>query len=425
MADGENTAAPVTASLPQRGGTLAPFRNPTFRAIWSANLFSQLGSSIQAVGAAWLMTELTTSHTLVAAVQSSNTAPVLLVGLLAGAIADNYDRRRVMLAAQWGMLIVSAVLAMLTFAGMIGPASLLAFTLFVGIGAAINAPAWQASVRAQVGRADLPQAISLNTIAINLARSAGPALGGLLIAAMGVATGFAVNAASYIAMIWVLMRWRPDVPPPERGPMLRSIREGLSYCAGSSPLRKVLARGLGVGFGIAAFQGLVPSIVRDQLRGGEATLGLVLGMFGVGSILIAFFISGLRRRFGAERAMAAGVALYIAAFAGLTLWPHSLAVAMVCAFAVGLAYNTTITTLNVAMQLRSPEAILGRCLSTFQAVTLGAFSIGSWVWGGVADGFGLSAALLAAAGWLAVSQVVLWALAPMPRPGEGTMPSRG
>jgi MFS family permease len=417
MADGANDMATAP-----RGGPFAPLRNATFRAIWSANLFSQLGSAIQAVGAAWLMTELTTSHTLVAAVQSSNTAPVLLVGLLAGAIADNYERRTVMLVAQIGMLVVSAVLAVMTFAGLVGPASLLAFTLMVGIGAAINAPAWQASVRAQVGRADLPQAISLNTAAINLARSAGPAAGGLLIAAMGVATGFAINAVSYVAMIWVLLRWRPVQPVPERRPILPAIREGLSFCFRSAPLRKVLARGFAMGFGISGFPALVPSIVRDQLHGTETTLGLVLGMYGVGSVLVAFFVADLRRRFGSERAMAAGVVFYVIAFSALAAVPHSLAVAMACAFAVGLAYNTTVTTLNLAMQLRSPEHILGRCLSTFQAVTLGAFSIGSWVWGGVADGWGLGTALVVAAIWLAVAQVVLWATAPMPRPGEGSVP---
>ncbi|MBC2664610.1 MFS transporter [Novosphingobium flavum] len=402
---------------------LAPFHYPAFRAIWTANLASQLGSSIQAVGAAWLMTELTPSHTLVATVQASSYAPILLVGLVAGAIADNYDRRRVMLVAQWAMLVISAVLAALTYADLIGPYSLLAATLLVGTFTAFNAPAWQASVRAQVGTRDLPQAISLNTIAVNLARSAGPALGGVLIAATSVATGFAINAISYVAMIWVLLRWRPEVPSPLRGPMLRSIGEGLSFCAKSAPVRRVLLRGLAMGFGVAAFQALVPSIVRDRLHGSETVFGVVLAAFGIGSIVIAVFISSLRRRMGAEKVMALGVALYAASYVGLALG-QSVIVAIVCAFGIGLGWNTLMTTINVAMQLRSPEHILGRCLSTYQAVTFGSLAIGAWVWGKVADLMGLPASLLMAAGLLVAAQVVLWMFAPMPAPHEGRVTPR-
>src|ERR1700712_5723895 len=151
----------------QPGGALAPFRYPAFRAIWLANLASSIGSMIQSVGAAWLMTDLTTSHRLLALVQSSATVPILLFGVFAGAIADNFDRRRVMLAAQRGMLVASAGLAALTWAGMITPYLLIFFTLAVGTGTALNAPAWQASVRQQVGLRDLPQAISLNTISFH------------------------------------------------------------------------------------------------------------------------------------------------------------------------------------------------------------------------------------------------------------------
>lgn len=147
---------PAIPSQNPSGGALAPFRYPAFRAIWTANLFSNIGSMIQSVGAAWLMTELTTSHLLVALVQASATIPILLLGMFAGAIADNYDRRRVMLAAQSGMLVVSAVLAVLSYTDNVGPWSLLALTLMVGMGTALNGPAWQASVRLQVAHADLP-----------------------------------------------------------------------------------------------------------------------------------------------------------------------------------------------------------------------------------------------------------------------------
>ena len=400
------------------GAVLAPFRYPAFSAIWSANLLSQLGSMIQSVAAAWLMTDLTTSHTLIAGVQASTTLPILLFAVLAGAIADNYDRRRIMLASQWGMLAVSAALAVMTWTGSIGPWSLLAFTVAVGTGTALNGPAWQASVRAQVGQKDLPAAISLNTIAFNLARSVGPALGGILISLASVSAAFAINALSYVALIVVLLRWRPQVPPPVRGPVLRSIRTGIDFCLRSDPLRRVLLRGLFVGIGTSAFQALLPSLVRDQMHGGELDFGLVLGAFGLGSIAGALGVVQVRRKYGTEVTINVGVLLVALA---LPLIGHSRSVPLTLpvSFIAGMGFVATMTTLNVAMQMRSPEEILGRCLSIYQAVTFGGMALGAWLWGALSDGAGLAFATDSAAGWLVLATVVLRAFAPMPRPHEG------
>ena len=183
------------------GGTFAPFKHPAFRAIWTANLASNLGATMQSVGAAWLMTDLTKSHQLVALVQASAMVPILFFGIFAGAIADNHDRRRIMLASQIGMLVAAVILSALTWAGMINPALLLSCTLALGVGTALNAPAWQASVRQQVGLADVPQAITLNSISLNLARTVGPALGGLLISIWSVGLVFGLNAASRPALM--------------------------------------------------------------------------------------------------------------------------------------------------------------------------------------------------------------------------------
>ncbi|MEP7222330.1 MAG: MFS transporter [Novosphingobium sp.] len=408
----------LTARLSAPGATLAPLRYPAFRAIWTANLFSAIGSSVQSVGAAWLMTELTTSHRLIALVQASVTLPIMLFGIIAGAIADNFDRRRVMLAAQWGMLVVSAALALLTFKAMLGPYLLLAFTLSVGIGTALNSPAWQASVRAQVGREDLPQAIALNTAAFNLARSVGPALGGLLIVAFSVGAAFLVNAVSYVALIWVLMRWRPEAPAPVRQPMLPSIRAGLTFCFGSPPLRSLLVRGFCVGFGIAGYQALVPAVVRDLLHGNEFDFGLLLTTFGLGSILSIFFLSPARRRWGSELVISVGMATYVVSLVILP-WLSSVPAALPIGFIAGLGWTICLNSLNVSVQLRSPEQILGRCLSIYSATAFGGMSLGAWVWGAVADWHGISVALWSAAGWMAVSIIVLHWIAPMPKPHEG------
>jgi MFS family permease len=420
VADVETEVERQPSRLTRQGGALAPFRYPAFRAIWVANLASNLGSTIQSVAAAWLMTDLTASHRLIAMVQASATIPIMLFGIFAGAIADNYDRRRVMLAAQIGMLATSAVLALMTWLGLITPYLLLAFTLTVGIGTALNSPAWQASVRQQVGLADLPQAISLNTIAFNLARSVGPALGGLLISLWNVSLAFALNAASFIAMIVVLWRWRPSFPPIERKPMLPAIALGVRFCTTSSPLRRVLVRGFAIGFGVAGYQALVPAAVRDRLHGSEIDFGLMLGLFGIGSILAAVFISKARRRFGVEAVLAAATLSFVLAQATLAaasaVWQ-----ALPAAFLAGGGWVMSLTSLNVSMQMRSPENILGRCLSIYQAVTFGGMALGSWLWGTLADWRDLPFALHGASVFLLVSLVVLRFLAPMPKPHEGRL----
>lgn len=399
------------------GGALAPFQYPAFRAIWTANLFSNVGSMIQSVGAAWLMTELSSSHLLVALVQASATIPILLLGTFAGAIADNYDRRRVMLAAQCGMLVVSAVLAVLSYTNHIGPWSLLTLTLMVGMGTALNGPAWQASVRLQVAPTDLPQAISLNAISFNLARSVGPAIGGILISLWSTSLAFGLNAISYVGMIVVLSRWRPESLPPAREPMLAAIGRGLRFCAGSSPIRKVLARGLAIGIGAAGLQALTPSIARDMLGGTELDYGLMLGGFGIGSIVSALRVSHIRRRFGSEAVVTGATLIFVAALV-LMAAAVNIPMAVGAAFLGGMGWASMMTSLNVAMQLRSPEDILGRCLSIYQAVTFGGMALGAWTWGTVADVASLQTALHAAAIWLGVT-LTMHFFAPMPTREEG------
>jgi len=397
------------------GGALAPFRFPAFRAIWTANMLSNMGSMVQAVAAAWLMTRLTDAHWLVALVQASTTLPILLFGVFAGAIADNFDRRRVMLTAQIGMLIVSGVLAFVTWQKAITPFGLLALVLLVGVGTALNGPAWQASVRAQVGRADLPHAISLNTISFNLARSVGPALGGLLISIWDISLAFAINALSYCILIAVLLRWKPEVTPPARTPMLRGIADGIHFCVTTPSVRKVLLRGAILGVGMAAYQALLPVIVRERLHGDEVGFGSLLGAFGVGSILCALPVSKARRRFGSETVI--GVGTFAFTLASLILaFSHSLAPALPAALLAGAGWVVVMTTLNVAMQVRSPDAILGRCLSIYQAATFGGMAVGAALWGVISDWIGLQAALLLAASWLMFFLLLLRAVAPMPPP---------
>ncbi|MFC3174952.1 MFS transporter [Novosphingobium bradum] len=425
MADGSELPDGNAAAAPSvRRGALAPFRYRAFREVWLGNTASQLGSQMQSIGAAWLMTELTTSHAMVAAVPASGAFAVLLLSVPAGAVADNFDRRKIMLAAQSAMLVVSAILAVLTWAGKIGAFGLLAFTMMVGCGMAFSLPSWTASVRALAEPPVMPQAIALNSVSFNLGRSVGPALGGLVLAAGGVATAFALNALSYVALILALSRWRPNLPAPRREPLLRSIRAGLAFCRTSVPVRRVLIRGAAFSFSATAIQGLLPVILRGRLGGNETQFGVLLGAFGVGSVLGAVLSPPVRRRFGSEWAMMLGAAGSTIGLLGLALAP-SVPMLLACQFAGGIGWTGCLTTFNVAMQLRVPAEILGRCMAIYQAVTIGSLAVGAWTWGLLADATSATAAVFVATVTLVAGTLVLRALSPLPARGEGVVLDRG
>ena len=221
---------------------------------------------------------------------------------MAGAVADNLDRRKVMLGAQVFMLLVSVALAMCAWAGIITPWLLLLFTFLIGCGAAFNGPAWQASVGEMVPRSDLPGAIALNSMGFNIARSLGPAIGGAIVAAAGAAAAFVVNAASYVGLVIVLTRWRPARPAQllPRETIGNAMAAGLRYAAMSPSIRVVLARSALFGFGASALTALMPLVARVVIAGGPLTYGLLLGAFGVGAVVGAFGSTRLRAKLSTE-----------------------------------------------------------------------------------------------------------------------------
>lgn len=253
----------------ERVSALAPFRHSIFRAVWSASLVSNFGGLIQGVGAAWMMTTIATSSYQVALVQASTTLPIMLFALIAGAIADSFNRRKVMLVAQTFMLVVSALLTVFTWFGWMTPWTLLAFTFLIDSGTALNSPSWQASVGDMVPRAKVPAAIALNSMGFNITRSVGPAIGGVIVAAAGAAAAFAANAISYIGLIVVLFRWKPEMPAPTlpREALGAAMGAGLRYVAMSPNIGKVLARGSAFGFSAGAVLALLPLVARDVVKG--------------------------------------------------------------------------------------------------------------------------------------------------------------
>ncbi|THV17485.1 MFS transporter [Rhizobium rhizophilum] len=380
----------------ERRSPLLPLRNEAYRRIWLASISSNLGGLIQGVGAAWMMASISTSENMVALVQASNTGPIMLLSLVAGAIADSFDRRRVMIAAQLFMISVSALLTLFAFLGLITPWALLAFTFLIGCGTALNNPSWQASVGDLVPRADLPSAVSLNSMGFNITRSVGPAIGGAIVAAAGAAAAFAVNTLSYFAITYALFRWQPNIPknPLPREDLGSAIGAGLRYLAMSPNLGKVLFRGFVFGLTATAILSLLPIVARDQLSGGPLTFGGLLGAFGLGAIFGAFSNQRARELLSSEdivRAAFAGFAV-AAAVTGISTSVWITALALMVA---GACWVLALSLFNTVVQLSAPRWVVGRALSLYQTATFGGMATGSWLWGSVAENYGSGHALVA------------------------------
>ena len=378
---------------------LGPFRRRVFRDVWLANLLSRFGGLIQSVGASWLMVSLGASATLISLVQTSTTLPIMLFSLLAGALADTFDRRRLMLIAQTFMLIVSLLLSLATWFGVLSPWALLAFTFLIGTGAALNGPAWQASVGDMVPRDDLPSAVALNSMGFNVARSTGPAVGGLIVAAFGAAAAFAVNAVSYLGLLFVLARWRsPDRSGRlQREPLGHAMAAGVRYVLLSPAILTVLARSLVFGLGASAIPALMPLVARDMVGGGPLTFGLLLGAFGIGAVVGAYFSGGLRQRLSTESFVRLAL-LALAIASSATAFSGTVILTMAALFVGGAGWVLALSTFNVTVQMASPRWVVGRTLALYQMAAFGGMAVGSWLWGGVTEQAGVATALLMSAG---------------------------
>src|SRR6202522_2975953 len=222
----------------------APLRHAVFRRIWLASLLSNLGLLIQAVGGARAMTQMPSSAHKVALVQTALMLPVMLISMPAGAIADMYDRRIVALISLSISLSGATALAVLAWLGLITPQILLTFCFVVGSGMALFGPAWQSSVTEQVPTETLPSAVALNGISYNIARSFGPAIGGIVVASAGAVAAFAITSVLYISLLIVLFLWRRESAPSRlpRERLNRAIVSGVRYIANSPPIKIVLVR---------------------------------------------------------------------------------------------------------------------------------------------------------------------------------------
>ena len=395
-------------------GALEPLRQPAFRTIWLGSVVGNFGQLILGVGAAWEMTRLATAD-MVALVQTALMVPIMLVSVPAGAIADMFDRRKIALVGLSFASACAATLTALAIFGLTTPWVLLAFCSLIGAGVALYSPAWGASISEQVDAKRLPAAIALGSISYNVARSFGPAVGGVIVATAGARAAFGTNAIAYLPLLAAFFMWRrkhvaPRLPP-ER--IDRAIISGTRYVLHSPPVRNVLLRAFSFGVASAAAAALVPLAARYLLAGNASTYGLLLGCSGVGAVGGALLVSAVREHVKAEHAYAACAIVGGLMIVGIGLSRSMLLTGAFMAVA-GAVNMLAIALLNVAVQLSVPRWVAARALAWFQASLTGGVAIGAFIWGIVAAHWGVSHAFLASGITLTLTPLI-GLLLPIPR----------
>ncbi len=400
----------VTTPVTTPPSTWAPLRIRVYRALWIAQLVSNLGTWMQTVGAQWILVDQPNAAALVAFVQTATTLPVMLLSIPSGVIADLVDRRRLLLGAQTTMAVLAATLAVSTATGHTTPPVLLTLLFLLGCGQALTGPAWQAIQPELVPREQIPSAAALGSMSMNIGRAVGPAIAGVLVSLSGPTLVFTLNALSFGAIVAALIAWRRPSKerslPSERP--LAALQAGTRFIRAAPAIRRVLLRSILFIAPASALWALLPVVAADGLGLGSSGYGLMLGGLGVGAVLGALALARVRAALTPTRQLAIAAVLFGAATVGTALLSALVPVLLllVCA---GFAWLLALSTMNATMQLLLPGWVRARGLSVYMLVFMGGQAIGSLVWGLVAGAFSVVTALLTAAvllGCCAVS--TLW-----------------
>ena len=379
----------------------APLRYPVFRALFIAQLASNIGTLMQSVGSAWLMGDLGASPFLIALVPTASMLPVLLVGVPAGALADIFDRRRLLINGQLWMLACAAALAVMAFLDVVTPASLLALTFGLGTGAALTFPAFQAIQPDLVPPREFRQAFALGSLTFNVGRAIGPAIGGLVVAIAGPGWVFLLNAVSFLAIVGVLVWWKRPVTEVDSPAETFSgaMRAGLRYAVHAPALRVVLNRTAAFTLPAAALQALLPIVARDRLGLTSGGYGVLLGCFGLGAAGGTVVRPRLDERFHHDQLVFGSSVVLAAALVveGVSRTPWAIGLAML---AGGLAWATALTSTGVAAFAALPEWVRARGMGLYMLVLAGGIALGSAAWGALAEHNLTTAHLLAAGAML-------------------------
>ncbi|HEU0101755.1 MAG TPA: MFS transporter [Mycobacteriales bacterium] len=393
---------------PAATGAWAPLRLPVFRALWLAVLFSNVGTWMQTVGAQLLLVDEPRASTLVSLVQTASTLPVVLLALPAGVLADIFDRRRMLLAVQCYLAVVGTALTVLTALDQVGPPLLLLLTFALGVGTALMAPTYQALIPELVPRAQLPAASALGAVSMNLARAVGPAVAGLLIARVGTAAVFGINAVSFVVFALVLLLWRREAvdEPGERERFGPALRAGGRFVRHSPVVRRLLLR---VGMFLVpavVVWALLPLVATQRLGLGPSGYGVLLAALGIGAVLAVAVLPWVRERLSPNALLAGSTAVFAVTTAVVGAVP-SLPVVLVALLPAGGAWVAVLSTMNVTLQLFLPGWVRGRGLAIYQIAFFGCQAAGSLAWGLVAEQVGVVTTFLAAAVLMAVGGLSL------------------
>lgn len=398
----------------------APLRIREFRTLWAAQVVSNIGSFLQSVAASWLMLQMTGSPLWVGLMVASNTLPILVLALPAGALADLVDRRRVLFLSQAAMAMSALAMAVMTFQGAVTPTRLLVLGLLLGSGLAVSMPAWQALVPDLVPRDLVPGAVSLNSAAFNVARAVGPAIGGIVVATAGPGWAFALNAVSYLGILMALGSLRGRALRDDRNDsIIDAIGLGIRYARFTPAFRWLLAVASAFALTSAVLQAVLPNLT-DQVLGGDAgDYGLLLGSMGAGAL-----VGALTRQRVDERLGAAMVPLGIVTFgvAGILVGlAPAIPVAAVAMALAGTAWVWTLATLNSTVQLLAPPWVRGRLMSLYNLAFVGFLPLGAILAGVIGSVAGVRVSVLS----LSAGAVALGAVAsrlPLPVLGQVVPP---
>jgi MFS family permease len=389
------------ASATEATSAFAPFRQPVYAVIWAATVMGNTGSFMRDVASSWLVTDLSAAPAAVSMIQAAGTLPIFLFAIPAGVLADILDRRKFLIAVQVLLAFVSATLMVLSWNGLLTVSLLVGLTFVGGIGAALVGPTWQAIVPELVPKKDLKSAVALNSLGINVARSIGPAAGGVLLAAFGAAVTYSADVISYIVVIAALLWW-PRAPAADdvlSEKFFGAFRAGLRYTRSSRELHVVLFRAAIFFAFSSAIWALLPLVARNLLGGDAGFYGVLLGAVGAGAIGGALVLPRLRARFDSDHLLLLAAIVTALVMATLSFAPPKW-LALPALLLLGAAWITALTTFSGIAQAVLPNWVRGRGLAVYLMVFNGAMAAGSLGWGAVAEGLGVPGALLVSAAGL-------------------------
>jgi len=400
----------VSAFASPRPARLAALRHRDFRLFWSGQLVSLIGTWMQSVGQAWLVLELTGSPLHLGLVTALQFTPILILSPVGGALSDRFPKRRIILLTQAAMMGQAFMLAALVWSGQVRYWHVAVLAAIYGLGRAIDIPARQSYITDLVGRADLANAVALNSLVFNGARIVGPAAAGLLIARFGVAPAFLLNGLSFVAVLGALLATRTPGDPDPAGRL--GIRAGvwgaLAYAARTPPVAFTLSLIVAVSVLVLNFNVVVPLVAKDVLGEGAHGFGLLMSSLGAGAVMAGVGLTLLRRGRPSLRFLAVSATVLSAGTASLGLVGHF---GTAAALLVGLGCCQILfsTGCNTTLQLTTPDALRGRVMGLYALANAGMTPFGSLLVGTVAEHLGVRAACLVggSGGLVAVAVLVL------------------